>query len=109
MAELSIVIPARNEEWLSRTVEDIISHIEADTEVIVVLDGAPANPPVMKHPRVKVIELPESIGQRGATNLAVKMSSAKYIMKIDAHCAVDQGFEPEEVTKSILDNYDCWW
>lgn len=104
MAELSIVIPARNEEWLSRTVEDIVSHIEADTEVIVVLDGAPANPSIAPHPRVKVIELPESIGQRGATNLAVRQSTAKYVMKIDAHCAVDQGFD----RKMIAGMQDNW-
>lgn len=91
--DLSILIPARNEEFLARTVEDIVANIEADTEVIVVLDGEWANPPVPQHERVVVVYLPESIGQRAATNLAAKLSKAKYVMKVDAHCAFDKGFD----------------
>ena len=37
--DLSILIPARNEEFLNRTVQDILENIEGNTEVIVVLDG----------------------------------------------------------------------
>jgi hypothetical protein len=32
--ELSILVPARNEMFLTRTVEDILAHAEGDTEVI---------------------------------------------------------------------------
>lgn len=91
--DLSILIPARNEEFLARTVEDILANSEADTEVIVVLDGEWANPPIAQHPRVVVVYLPESIGQRAATNLACKLSKAKYVMKVDAHCAFEKGFD----------------
>lgn len=79
--------------FLSKTIEDILQHIEVDTEVITVLDGAPANPPVPRNERVNAIYLNESIGQRAATNLACKLSRAKYVMKIDAHCSFDQGFD----------------
>lgn len=91
--DLSILIPARNEMFLKKTVEDILAHIEADTEIIVVLDGAWADPPIPQHERVNVIYLAESIGQRAATNLAAKLSRAKYLMKVDAHCSFDQGFD----------------
>lgn len=91
--ELSILIPSRNEMFLARTIEDILEHIEADTEIIAVLDGAWADPPIPQHERVNVIYIPESIGQRAATNLAAKLSKAKYIMKVDAHCSFDQGFD----------------
>lgn len=93
MTDLSIVIPARNEMFLSRTVEDIFANIEGDTEVIVVLDGAWANPVLPDDPRLTVLYLPESIGQRAATNQGVRLSSAKYVMKVDAHCAFDKGFD----------------
>lgn len=93
MAELSILIPARNELFLANTIADVLAHIEADTEVIVVLDGAPALTPLPTDPRVRVVELAESIGQRAATNLAARMSEAKYVMKCDAHCAFGQGFD----------------
>lgn len=91
--DLSILIPSRNEEFLSKTVEDILSNIEADTEIIVVLDGEWADPPIAQHQRVNVIYVPESIGQRAGTNLACRLSKAKYIMKVDAHCAFDKGFD----------------
>ena len=91
--DLSILIPARNEEFLARTVEDIVAAIEADTEVIVVLDGEWANPPIPQHERVVVVYLPESIGQRAATNVAARLSKAKYLMKVDAHCSFDKGFD----------------
>jgi hypothetical protein len=38
--DLSILIPARNEMFLKNTVEDALKNSEADTEIIVALDGA---------------------------------------------------------------------
>lgn len=92
-SDLSILIPARNEMFLARTIKDILEHIEADTEVITVLDGEWADPPIPQHERVNIIKLSESIGQRAATNLACKLSKAKYVMKVDAHCSFDKGFD----------------
>lgn len=104
MSDLSILIPARNEEFLKRTVEDILQHVELDTEVIVVLDGKWAEPALPQYDRLKVIYVPESIGQRAATNLACRLSKAKYVMKCDAHCAFDQGFDRKMIEK-MQDDY----
>jgi len=104
MVKLSILIPARNETWLKNTVEDILKNIEADTEVIVVLDGQWTVPSLIQDKRVKVVYLPKSIGQRAATNLACKLSNAKYVMKVDAHCAFDKGFD----RKLLEDMNDNW-
>lgn len=93
MTELSVLIPARNEEFLRNTIESVLANMQGDTEVIAVLDGAWANPPIADHPRVKLIYHSQSIGQRAATNEAARMSRAKYVLKLDAHCAVDQGFD----------------
>lgn len=93
MRELSILIPSRNEEWLARTIQDILEHSEADTEVIAVLDGAWADPGIPQHERVNVIYVPESVGQRAATNLAARLARGKYVVKCDAHCAFDQGWD----------------
>jgi hypothetical protein len=91
--ELSILIPARNEIFLARTIQDILEHIEADTEIITVMDGDWADPGVPQNDRVNIIKLNKSIGQRAATNLACKLSKAKYVMKVDAHCSFEQGFD----------------
>ena len=90
---LSILIPARNEQFLAKTIKNILENIEGNTEVIAVLDGQWANPPIDDDPRVTVVYHSESIGQRAATNEAAKLSSAKYVMKCDAHCAFDKGFD----------------
>jgi len=102
--DLSIVIPARNEMFLARTIQDLLENIEGNTEIITVLDGQWSDPAIKQDERVKVVYLPESIGQRSATNLAVRLSDAKYIMKIDAHCAVDKGFD----VKLMADMQDDW-
>lgn len=106
MKDLSILIPARNEMFLARTIEDILKNIEADTEVIAVLDGAWADPPIPQHERVNLVYVPKSIGQRAATNLACKLSKAKYVMKLDAHCSFDKGFDRKmlEAFKETSDN-----
>lgn len=93
MYELSILIPSRNEMFLGRTIEDIFAHIKGDTEVIAILDGAWPTTPIPDHPRLTLIHHPVSVGQRAATNEAARMSTGKYIMKVDAHCAFDKGFD----------------
>lgn len=105
MAELSILIPARNEMFLARTVEDILKNMRGDTEIIVILDGAWADPPIQDHPKVTIVHHQTSIGQRAATNEAARLSNAKFIMKVDAHCAFDEGFDVK-----LMENceYD-WW
>jgi len=93
MTDLSILIPARNEKYLQNTIDDIHTHREADTEIIVVLDGYWPDPPLTLHPKTTIIHVEEPIGQRAAVNMAARVSQAKYVMKLDAHSAVDQGFD----------------
>lgn len=93
MTDLSILIPSRNEQFLRQTIDDILANIEGDTEIIAVLDGAWADPPIPDHPRVTLVYHSQTVGQRAATNEAARVSRAKYIMKVDAHCAFDRGFD----------------
>ena len=85
MTDLSILIPARNEMFLKQTIDDILKNIEGNTEIIAVLDGYKPDPPLSPDPTVTLIYNSESIGQRAATNQASKLSSAKHVMKGDAH------------------------
>ena len=91
--DLSILIPSRNEMFLARTIQDLLENIEADTEIIAVMDGQWARPPIPQNERVNVIYVPEAIGQRAGTNLACRMAKGKYVMKVDAHCSFDKGFD----------------
>ena len=91
--DISIVIPSRNEMFLKKTIEDILDKSRGKTEVIAVLDGAWADPPIKDDTRVTLIHHAQSVGQRAACNQAVKLSNAKYIIKCDAHCGFDEGFD----------------
>lgn len=93
MADLSVLIPARNEMFLRETIADILAHSEADTEVIAVLDGAWADPQIPNDERVTLVYHPESIGQRAATNDAARLARGRYVMKCDAHCSFGPGFD----------------
>ena len=96
MTDLAILIPARNEMFLKRTIADILEHSEADTEVIAVLDGAWAEPPIPDDERVTILYHPVSVGQRAATNNAAKLARLRgipWVMKCDAHCSFGQGFD----------------
>jgi len=104
MTDLSIIIPARNEMFLFNTIENLLENIRGDTEIIAVLDGAWADPPIPMHEKVTILYYPESIGQRAACNRAVSISDAKYIMKVDAHCSFDEGFD----VKMLADMQDDW-
>lgn len=91
--DLSVIIIARNEEFLSRTVDDVLAKKRGNTEVIVILDGGWAEPRIKDHKDVTIVYHKESIGQRAAINEAARLSQAKYIMKLDAHCIVSEGFD----------------
>jgi len=90
--KLSILIPGRNEEFMGQTIRNVLEHTSNETEIIAVLDGYEQKH-LPKDPRVTIVRLPRSIGQRGATNLACRLSNAKYVLKLDAHCALDDDFD----------------
>lgn len=96
---LSIIIPARNEMFLKNTVEDVLSKIEGNTEVIVGLDGYWPDPPINDHPKLRILHYSEPIGQRAITNQCARLAKSKYIMKVDAHCSFDKGFDVKMMDK----------
>jgi len=102
--DLSVIIPSRQEMFLKRTVEDILKNMRGETEVIVGLDGDWADPPLDDHPKVHIIHHSKSIGQRAITNEGARLSTAKYLMKCDAHCCFDEGFD----VKMMADMQDNW-
>ncbi len=86
---LSIIIIGRNEEFMGKTIEDVLEHTSEQTEVIAVLDGFLPDPVFKYNSRITIIYNPVSVGQRAAVNQGVRLSNSKYVMKLDAHCAVD--------------------
>src|SRR5512139_949116 len=90
---LSVLIPARHEEFLNRTIEDILENRRGMTEVVVGLDGEWPMVPIPDNERVTIVYSPTPIGQRAITNDCARVARGYYVMKLDAHCAVAPGFD----------------
>lgn len=91
--DLSVIIPGRNEEWMNQTIDDVLSNIRGKTEVIAILDGYWPDVGIKDRPNLRIIHHTESIGQRAACNEGANLSQAKFIMKLDAHCKLSEGFD----------------
>lgn len=93
---LSVIIPSRSPEYLQQTIDDLLSKARGTIEVIVVLDGIWPEVPIKHDPRVIVLHhgtVHDSPGMRTSINRGVAVASGKFIMKIDEHCMVDEGFD----------------
>jgi glycosyltransferase involved in cell wall biosynthesis len=93
MLDLSVIIAARNEEFLQKTIDSVFASARAQTEVIAILDGYWPSPAIQERPGLTLVHHDVSIGQRAAINEGARISRAKYIMKLDAHCMFDEGFD----------------
>lgn len=103
MNKLSVIVPCRDEPYLHQTVQSLLDGAAGDIEVVVVLDG-PQEYSLPDDRRVRVLWHDEPKGRRAATNTAVHASKGKWLMKIDAHCVIKQGYD--EVLKA--DCADNW-
>jgi glycosyltransferase involved in cell wall biosynthesis len=93
MSKVSVLIPARAEPFLQRTIDDLLVKSAGDIEVIAVLDGYWPDPSLRDDRRVRVIHWSEPRGLRPAINTAASIATGDFLLKIDAHCAVSPGFD----------------
>jgi len=91
---LSVLIPAKSEVYLERTIRNVLDNAQGEIEILVCLDAWKPDPPIdVKDDRVIFHYFKDGIGQRGGINALAKVAKGTYIMKLDAHCAVDEGFD----------------
>lgn len=105
--KVSVVIPSRSDQYLQKTVDDLLNKAEAEVEVIVVYDGRWADPILKDDPRLVQIhhgEIFNNRGMRESINTGVAVSRGEYLMVIDEQCAVDQGYD----VKLMADCEDDW-
>jgi len=101
MSIISIVIPSRNEKYLSKTILDILNKAETDVEVIAILDGYwEKSEDTIVDKRVKYIHNGKPTGMRDCVNKGVKIASGKYLLKCDAHVMFAKGFD-----KVLIENH----
>jgi len=88
---VSIIIPSRNEQFLSQTVDDIFAKARGSFEVIVVLDEK--DQPLTPRPNLIVLKKEGTPGMKSALIQGIKASTGEYIMKTDAHCMFGDSFD----------------
>lgn len=104
MSKVSVLIPARKELYIRETVRDLFDNRSGAIEVIVILDG---DTPEYKLPRkkgLKVLRNKTVKGMRPSINDAAAIATGDYLMKLDAHCTVGEGWD--EILKA--DCADNW-
>lgn len=97
----SVIIPARNEWHLEKTVQNLLDTATGKIEILVGFDGPFEISErtnidyslLIKDKRVKLIWKEKSVGRRAICNELVKQSTGKFICKIDAHCKLDFGWD----------------
>ena len=91
--DVSVIIPSRNEEFLGKTVKDVLEKAQGNVEVIVTVDGYWPQPQLIADPRVTLIHRGKSMGMRAGINAGVAIAKGKYLLKCDAHCMFMKGFD----------------
>jgi len=104
MSKVSVVLPSRGEQFLAPTVADALTKAAGDVEVIAVLDGYWPDPPLPQDKRLIQVHHGAAQGMRAAINAGVAVARGDFIMKLDAHCMVAEGYD--EVLKA--DCEDNW-
>lgn len=104
---LSVIIPDRNEQFLQKTVDDLLSKAEEEVEVVVIEDGAWNKDFNWDKENVVVIHhgvLQASKGMRASINAGVAVSKGEYIMVLDGHCMMDRGYD--KILKEDCEEHD---
>lgn len=104
MEKVSVIIPARNEPFLSKTVDGLFENAEEEIEVIVMLDACWPDPPLNKYDNLVVVHNGSVNGLRINQNAASRLATGKYLMKTDAHCLFDKGFDVK-LKEACEENY----
>ena len=96
MSKVSVLIPSRlgtnKEAYLWNTVDDLFDNAAGEIEVIVIVDGDPPK----KRPRRKGLKVrcnKTVKGNRYNVNKAASLATGKYIMALDDHCTVGEGWD----------------
>lgn len=100
---LSIIIPSRSPEFLQKTIDDLLQKAEGAVEIIVILDGIWPEKYDWSDKRIRVIHhgtIHNSNGMRDSINMGVALAEGEYLMKIDEHCMVDQGYDKKLIAES---------
>ncbi len=100
MPRISVIVPARNEPYLTKTIEDVFLKSSGNIQVIAVLEGGdwPKGWDALsdKHSgKLVTIYHGQPLGMRGSINQAAAIAEGDYLCKLDAHVMLAEGWDEE--------------
>jgi len=104
---LSVIVPSRCDEFLQKTIDDVIEKADGAVEVIIVLDGYWPQTQIKENKQVKIIHhgtIHDSFGMRETINKGIRIAQGEYIMKTDEHCMFNQGYD-KRIIAEMEDNW----
>ena len=93
---LTIIIPSKTEKFLEHTIRDVLAKADGPIEIFPILDGYDVpKEEFVDDPRVTYIKMEPTrhTKKRHGINLAVSKSQYKFVMSLDAHCMMAEGFD----------------
>jgi glycosyltransferase involved in cell wall biosynthesis len=106
--KVSVIIPARKEPYIRETLKDVMDNAEGDIEIILVLDGDIPDYKLPKDKRLRIYRNSKVQGLRPCLNAAINVAKGKFILKMDAHCTIGEGWD--KILKSDCeDNWIVTW
>ncbi len=101
---ISVLIPNRNCQFVTQTINDLLAKAAGEIEVIVNVDG---NWPdsLVADKRVTYSHPGSPRGMRAGINAAAALAKGKYIMKTDDHCLFAPGFDKVLIENHLENNW----
>ena len=90
---VSVIIPARQELYLRETIADLFQNAQDEIEVLVVLDGWQPDYKIKRRKGLRILRNRTVKGMRGCINKAAAVAKGDYLMKLDAHCTIGEGWD----------------
>ena len=90
---------------MPETIDDLCAKARGDVEIIAVLDGYwPER--ISDDKRVHYLHWTKGRGMRAALNAGVELARGDFVMKLDAHCMVSEGFDVV-LAETCQENWVC--
>ncbi len=89
---VSVIIPCIKEDYqyLRRTIDSLYKNAAGRVEIVIAYDGFQPDEQLIDTKHVAFVPI---VGQRVAMNQMVDMANGEFIFRIDAHCAMSEGWD----------------
>ena len=91
--KVSVIIPARKEPYIRETLRDLYAGAVGAIEVILIIDGPMPEYEIPEYKNLRIYHNSKVQGYRPCMMAGVDVAKGKYILKMDAHCTIGDGWD----------------